>query len=156
MPSLVPSIFMDYLPLSSTYATYITMTEMGKITVGYGVVLILLGLGFYMGTGAKSVTALIPAFLGAPMLICGFLSAKEHLRKHVMHVAATLGLVGIAGGAMGLSKLPALISGAEVARPAAALLQNILFFLSVIFVILCVRSFIKARIAMEAEAKTKT
>ena len=72
-----------------------------------------------------------------------------------MHVAATLGLVGIAGGTMGLPKLPALISGAELARPAAVLSQNILFFLSVIFVILCVRSFIKARIAMEAEAEAK-
>lgn len=146
---------MHYLPLPSTCATYVGMSEMGKLTVGYGLVTILLGLAFYVGTGAKSVTALIPAFIGAPVLVCGFLSAKDHLRKHVMHVAATLGLVGIAGGAMGLPKLPALMSGAEVARPAAALSQNILFFLSVLFVILCVRSFIKARIAMEAEAKTK-
>lgn len=123
---------------------------MGKITIGYGSVLLLLGLAGFFGTGAKSVTALIPAFMGVPIIISGWLSAREHIRMHVMHVAVTLGLLGIIGGAIGLPKLWTLIHGGEVPRPAAVICQSILFVLSLVFVILCVRSFIKARLTPPA------
>lgn len=126
------------------------MTTMGKITIGYGSVLVLLGLTGYFGTGAKSVTALIPAFMGVPIIISGWLSAREKIRMHVMHVAVTLGLLGIIGGAMGLPKLWTMLHGSNVERPAAAVCQTILFVTSLVFVILCVRSFIKARLTPPA------
>ncbi len=44
---------------------------MAKITFGLGLVLIVLGLGAYFGTGRESLTALIPAFFGLPLALLG-------------------------------------------------------------------------------------
>jgi len=41
--------------------------SMPRLTIVLGVVLIAIGVGFYIGTGSQSVTALIPAFLGLPI-----------------------------------------------------------------------------------------
>ena len=60
---------------------------MPQITIALGSLLILIGVGFYFGTGATSVTALIPAFLGIPMAVAGVLARRESLRKHAMHAA---------------------------------------------------------------------
>ncbi len=47
---------------------------MAKITIGLGIVLIALGFGSYFGTGQASVTALIPAFFGLPLLLLGLVA----------------------------------------------------------------------------------
>ena len=111
----------------------------------YAGALLLLGFGAYLGTGAESVTALIPAFLGIPVLVCGLVALKTGRTKVALHVALVFGLLGIVGGAMGLPQLPTLLSGGEVPRPTATLTQSILFFLSVGYLALGVRSFILAR-----------
>ena len=46
----------------------------------------------------------------------------------------------------GLLKLPALLSGGEVARPTAVIAQSVMAILMLLFVGLCVRSFINARV----------
>lgn len=111
----------------------------------YAGALLLLGLGAYLGTGAESVTALIPAFLGIPILICGLVALKTGKPKVPLHLALFFGLLGVAGGAMGLPQLPALLAGGDVPRPTATFTQSILFFLSVGYLALGVRSFILAR-----------
>lgn len=112
---------------------------MAKLTIGYGIVLIVLGLGGYYGSGQVSKTALIPTGLGIPMLFCGWLALKENLRMHAMHGAVLLGLVGFGGGVPGIKKLFTNgISAGAVARSSLAIL-------SAIFVALCVKSFIDAR-----------
>jgi len=118
---------------------------MAKITVGFGLVLIALGLGGYFGTGRESVTALIPAFLGLPLLLLGLAALKERLRKNAMHIAAIMGLLGFGGTVPGLMKLPALLTGAELERPAAVPVQAAMAVVCFVFVVLCVLSFIKAR-----------
>ena len=91
---------------------------MVPITLGFGVLLIALGMGFFFGTGSEHVTALIPAFLGLVFLILGLLSRREKLRVHTMHAAAALALLGcIAALVMGLPKTVTLLSGGEVLRP---------------------------------------
>ena len=55
-----------------------------------------LGLAGFYGTGATHYTALIPAGFGALFLVLGLLALKASLRKHAMHVAAMLGLLGCA------------------------------------------------------------
>lgn len=114
---------------------------MGKLTIGYGIVIALLGVAFYFATGGNSFTALIPTFLGIPVIACGLIAeAKENLRMHAMHVAVLLGLFGLAGGAgMGIPKL---IKG-DIGP--ASIEQTILGIISAIFVALCVKSFIDAR-----------
>jgi hypothetical protein len=119
--------------------------NMTRWTLVYAGALLLLGLGAYLGTGAESVTALIPAFLGIPILICGLVALKSGKPKVPLHLALVLGLLGVAGGAMGLPQLPTLLTGGEVPRPTATFTQSVLFFLSVGYLALGVRSFILAR-----------
>ena len=62
---------------------------MAKITIAVGLILIGLGLYGYFGAdeGKTSPTALIPAFVGAPILLLGALALKDSMRKHAMHGA---------------------------------------------------------------------
>ena len=112
--------------------------SMPKITVVVGVLLVVQGVGFYVGTSSKSITALIPTFVGLPMLVLGVLALKESARKHAMHSAAALAMLGLfaAVGRMasaGLSFSPAGIS------------VLILALVAGFFLVLCVKSFIDAR-----------
>ncbi|MHC5007393.1 MAG: hypothetical protein ACYTGF_08570 [Planctomycetota bacterium] len=124
---------------------------MAKITIGLGLVLIALGLGGYFGTGRESVTALIPAFFGVPLLLLGLVALNERMRKHAIHIAVIVGLLGCAGTARGLMKLPALLTGSEIARPTAVAVQAAMAIVCLIYVLLCVRSFVKARRAGAAQ-----
>ncbi len=125
---------------------------MPQLTIGLGVLLVLLGVGAYFGSGAASVTALIPAFFGAPLAALGMIALRPAARKHAMHVAAALALLGFLGAGRGLAKLPALISGGSVERPAAVAVQSAMALLCLLFVALCVKSFIEARRRMTAGA----
>lgn len=118
---------------------------MPRTTVALGILLVLLGLGAYFGTGRTSATALIPAFFGLPLLILGLLARKDHLRKHTMHGAAGLALIGFLGTASGLFKVFVLLGGGAVERPAAAVVQAFMALLCAIFIVLSIRSFVLAR-----------
>ncbi len=81
---------------------------MARLTIVVGILLIVLGVGFYAGLmaaedSAPSVTALIPAFFGLPILLCGLLALKESLRMHAMHGVALLHAAGnpVAAGPTG-------------------------------------------------------
>lgn len=115
------------------------------VTIVYGLLLVALGVISYVGTGMISVTALIPAFFGLPLIVCGFIARDEAKLKHAMHGAAVLGLLGFFGSINGLAQLPALLRGDELARPDAVKAQAIMCVLSVIFVLLCIKSFVDAR-----------
>ncbi len=118
---------------------------MAKITIGLGLVLIVLGLGGYVGTGRESLTALIPALFGLPLGFLGLVALKESMRKLAMHVAVVIGLLGFVGTVGGLMKLPVLLTGGELARPAAVAVQAAMAIVCLLFVVLCIRSFIKTR-----------
>jgi len=96
-----------------------------KITIYYAGVLILLGLIGYFGFGRVSITALIPAFFGVVVLIVGLVGRKESMRKHAMHAASVLGFMGFVSTAGGLGGLYTLLTGGEVARPAATVSRSI-------------------------------
>ena len=68
-----------------------------------------------------------------------------------MHVAAAIGLLGFAGTVRGLMKLPVLLTGGELDRPAAVAVQAAMAIVCFIFVVLCVWSFVKARRASAAK-----
>ena len=115
---------------------------MGPVAVGCGLVLIVLGVGFYFGTGQPSWTALIPAFFGLVLVVLGLLARQNRLRKHVMHAAAALGLVGVV---IPLVRLWPAITTGEVKSQAAAIELALMAGICLLFVVLCVRSFIVAR-----------
>jgi hypothetical protein len=127
---------------------------LARITIVFGAVLIVLGLLAYFAMqepGARSPTALIPAFLGLPLLVLGLIAqAKPQTRKHTMHAAAALGTLGFLGTVPGVIKAFQWMGGTVPARPAAVQIQVVMCVLCAAFVALCVRSFIAARRARQA------
>ena len=118
---------------------------MARTTIVFGLVLIALGIAGYIGTAAVSITALIPVIFGAALAILGWLALNERYRKHAIHVAAAMAIVGFLGAVPGLIGLWDLISGAEVQRPAAVVSQSVMAVVMGFFVGFCVKSFIDAR-----------
>jgi hypothetical protein len=116
-----------------------------NLTIGLGAALILLGAGGYFGTGRQSMTALIPAAFGAVFVVLGLLAQGATRRKHTMHAAAGLAVLGLAGSIGGVIKAFKWLGGTEPARPAAVVSQSIMAVLLIIFLVLCIRSFIAAR-----------
>lgn len=122
---------------------------MDKVAITIGTLLILLGIGGFAGSGFVAPTALIPAYFGVVLAILGVVvAAKPAARKHAMHAAAAIALIGVlaAGGrlVMGLAK--------GNPKPLAVASLAGMTILCVLFVILAVRSFIAARKAREAGA----
>jgi hypothetical protein len=122
---------------------------MPRITVIFSLLYIALGLGGFFLTGAVHKTALIPAAIGAVLLVLGLLAGNEKLRMHVMHAALLIGLLALLATVSSLFKLPAAIDG-TAARPGAVFAQAATAVLSVIYLALGVRSFIAARRARSA------
>ena len=118
---------------------------MAKLSIAYGVIFILMGLISYLGISSESITALIPAFFGIPMLGLGWLGLNEKYLKHAMHVAAVLMLLGFFGTIGGLIKFFKMLGGIQPERPAAVTIQAIIALMSLVFLILAGKSFIDAR-----------
>jgi hypothetical protein len=106
-----------------------------------GIVLMLIGIGSYLLTGRTSVTALIPAFFGVIFVVLAYAARNEATRKHVMHAAVALALVG-ALASLGRA-IPAAADG-QLMRP-AVLAQIITALVLGFYVVMGVQSFIAAR-----------
>ena len=121
---------------------------MAKLTLVFAALLILLGLAGYFGTGSMHATALIPTWIGLALALFGFLaiSPNEGRRKLFMHVNVTIGLLGFLGGAIEAVRgyVHATSIGAEPNLIALAS-KLAMAALMLVYVILCVRSFIAAR-----------
>ena len=103
--------------------------------------LIVLGVASYTLTGRTSVTALIPAFFGALFLICALIARTESVRKHAMHAAVALGLIGAIAPLV--RAIPAALNG-NATKP-AVMAQLAMSAMLAVYVLLGVRSFIAAR-----------
>ncbi|MEM1144149.1 MAG: hypothetical protein AAF671_12870 [Pseudomonadota bacterium] len=114
---------------------------MPQVTLLFGFGLVVLGLFSYFGTGQSSITAMIPSFFGIGLVLCGAVAMKDSLRKHAMHGAATVALVGVIGSLV--RAVPSL--AAEGPMRTATLVQLIMGVALIVFMVLCVRSFIQAR-----------
>ena len=117
---------------------------MAKISMTFGIILILLGLYSYFGISSESITALIPTFLGIPVLILGFLGLNDKYLKHAMHGAAVLMLLGFGGTVGGLIKFFRMLGGEVFERPSAITIQAIMALICLVFLILAIKSFIDA------------
>ena len=120
---------------------------MPKVGVVVGLLLIVLGGAFFFGTGGSHKTALIPAWFGVAIALCGALGNTEDTKRRAlwMHIAVTLGLVGfVFPGFWALrSSLHAdtLTDVQRVAMEESWAMAAI----CLIFTILCVRNFIANR-----------
>ena len=118
---------------------------MAMITIVFGDLLFVLGIVAFYVTGSQHYTALIPAVAGMFFNILGIVALNPGRRKHAMHAAAALALIGCLGTVTGVVKTIRRLSGAQVEREAAAYSQAIMCVLCLVFVLLCVRSFMVAR-----------
>ena len=116
------------------------------LAILFGIVLDALGVAAFIATGATALTALIPSVFGTIIFVAGIVAhVWPGARKHAMHVAALFGLVATLGGlGMGLPKVGALLSG-TAERPAAIAIQIAMGLIALVFLALCVKSFIDAR-----------
>lgn len=111
-----------------------------------GLVLMVLGIGSYWLTGRTSITALIPAFFGVVLVALAWVARNESMRKHAMHVAVAVALIGVLGV---LSRaIPAVLDG-QFTRP-AVLAQVVTALVLGYYVMMGVQSFIAARRARKA------
>ena len=117
---------------------------MPNLAIGCGVLLILIGLAGYvygMMNDKASVTALIPAFIGIVLALLGVISGlKENLRKHLMHGAVVVALLGFIATA---GRLGSRIG--ELTLSAAVISQALTALVCLLFMILAIRSFAVAR-----------
>jgi hypothetical protein len=121
---------------------------MAKVTIIFAVLLIALGLIGFLGTGSQHYTALIPTWFGLALGVFGFLaiSPSEARRKLFMHVNVTIGLLGFLGAAAEAVRGYVHAKSAGMEPDQIALASKVtMSTLLLIYVILCVRSFISAR-----------
>jgi len=119
---------------------------MPTVAMIFGALLTALGVVAYtspdlLGTGDPyKISALSPAFLGLPIALAGLVAAlKPSLLKHAMHLAAILGLLGVVGGFV-----PVALRNFNF-ETAAVKVGVGMTVLSLVFVGLCVKSFIDAK-----------
>lgn len=113
-------------------------------SIASGTLLVLIGaVGYIHGimNEKPSITALIPAFFGMVLFILGVIArGKESLRKHLMHAAVVIALLGfvLTAGRL-VSKL------GDLTMSPAVISQGAMALVCLVFVILAIRSFAAAR-----------
>jgi hypothetical protein len=111
---------------------------MPKQTLVFAALLIALGVGAFVVSGSR--TALMPAYPGALLAILGGLAmAFDGGRRHFMHVAAVVALLGALAPAAAL-----VIRAAQMSWLALSVNLGMLVLCGVLLVLM-VRSFIAAR-----------
>jgi peptidoglycan/LPS O-acetylase OafA/YrhL len=110
-----------------------------------GIVLILLALVGYFGSGMESWTALIPSFAGIPILIGSLIARNPAKLKLGMHIAAVFALLGFLAPLLG-RLIPAMAKG-EFTFGLTAFSLIAMLLVSGAFLIVCIKSFKDARSA---------
>jgi hypothetical protein len=117
---------------------------MTRLTFAIGGILTALGIVAYVVTGAVSVTALIPAFVGVLLLVCAALARRPALHRHSIHGALVIAVLGALGSLMNVVKLGDVFAG-TAPRPSAIIVSTIMFVLLAFYIAMGVRSFVSAR-----------
>ena len=116
-----------------------------RIAIYEGAILVLWCVAAYIISGQSSITAMIPSFMGAPLMILGLLSEKiPDMRHHLMHASMVMALLMVLGGARvfaDFSDMSNLAISSHI----------ILIFVGATFMICGIMSFRAARLAREAE-----
>jgi hypothetical protein len=120
---------------------------MAKVTIGFGILLIAVGAWGFFATGSIHPTALIPTYFGLVLGWSGILAHTEDAKRRMlwMHVAVTAGLLGFLGAGAMVIVENVKAHGGPLAHPIAVEAQAAMAVICLVFVGLCVRSFIAAR-----------
>jgi hypothetical protein len=120
---------------------------MAKLTIGFGILLIALGVFGYVYTGSAHPTSLIPAGIGLFFVLFGVMANTENSKKRMlwMHISVTVALLVFLGTIPADIDTIRLSRGAFFAHPAAVEEKGALSLLCLLYVLFCIRSFIAAR-----------
>lgn len=119
--------------------------SMTAVTRATGAALIVIGVVAYAASGGASITALLPALLGVVVLGLGVAAARERLRRHMIHAALGVALLGLFGSLQRAFGVGTMLTGGDAERPIAALASLAVVVVCGVYVALGVRSFIAAR-----------
>ena len=120
---------------------------MAKLTIVFGVLLILVGVAGFISTGHTHPTALIPSGFGLLFILFGSLASTDDAKKRMlwMHIAVTVGLIGFLSTIVSDFDVIRMSRGTVFPHPIAVLEKSAMSLLCLLYVALCVRSFIAAR-----------
>ena len=115
--------------------------SMEKVTINFGLFLISWATLITLAVPSGSYTSMIPAILGLPIAINGFLAIQmPRKKKFIMHIVVLLGLVVFLGG---LDFFRGMISeSGPFSNPWAGLSKLMMLITGAGFCYLCVKSFI--------------
>ena len=117
--------------------------NMEKLSIFYGLLLILWGIIVSFLSNSVSFTSYIPSYLGILIVIFSFLALKiPNNKKLLMHIVATLGLITVLGG---LDLIRLILKGSLFVNFWADLSKLMMLVTGSIFVYLCFMSFRFAR-----------
>ena len=119
---------------------------MAKLTIWFGVLLAVVSLGFWIAMGRTETAALHPAGVGLLLILCGALANTDNPKKRMlwMHIAVTFGLIGFL--ITGIRAAIELAKGTAMSiNPAGFEERVVVALICLVYVALCVRSFIAAR-----------
>ena len=119
---------------------------MAKLTIGFGVLIAVVSLGFWLAIGRTEMAALHPAGIGVLLILCGMLANTENPKRRMLwtHIAVTLGLIGFL--TTGIRAGIALAKGTAMSINPAGFEERVaIALICLLYVALCVRSFITAR-----------
>lgn len=115
-----------------------------NLTLATGTVLTITGVAAYLGTGATSLTALIPSGVGVLLLIAGIVSRNPRLHRHASHAALAIALLGALGAVMNTARITELFAG-TAERPGAIVASVVMFVVLVAYLAFGIASFVRAR-----------
>ncbi len=114
-----------------------------KLSLYYGVFLIVWGILVSFISESSSATSYIPSFLGIPLTIFSYLAIKFSSKKKLfMHIVVVFGLIIFLGG---LDFIRTLISGYAFENFWADTSKVMMLMTGLFFLIQCIKSFIFAR-----------
>ena len=120
---------------------------MARVTRITGIVLIVLGIVYFVMTGSTHKTALIPTWFGVVLLVCGVLANSTDTKKVMlwMHIAVTVGLLGCLFPGFRAVRAFAGSAALTTAKQTAATESLIMAVICGVFTALCVRNFVANR-----------
>ena len=117
--------------------------SMERVSIIYGIFLIIWGVVVSFISGSNSLTSFIPSIFGLPVLLFSFLAVKFPSKKKLfMHIVVTCGLMVFIGG---LDFSRGLLKNTSFNNMWADTSKLMMLITGLIFTFLCVKSFIFAR-----------
>jgi hypothetical protein len=120
---------------------------MAKLTIVFGILLVLIAAAGFVATGSSHPTALIPGLIGLFFVLFGALANTTDSKKRMlwMHISVTVALLTFLGLIKADINVYQLANGISFPHPVAIEEKAATSLLCLIYVLLCVRSFINAR-----------